>query len=420
MADPRVITLGCRLNTFESAVMRTNAEAAGLSDTVIVNTCAVTAEAVRQARQTIRRARREQPGARIIVTGCAAQLRPDTFAAMPEVDRVMGNAEKMDPRQLGDGDGERIAVSDIMQVRETAAHLIDSPLLDDFGSRTRAFVQVQQGCDHRCTFCIIPFARGPNRSVPEARIVEQVRRLVGNGYIEVVLTGVDVSSYGRDLPGQPTLGDMAQRLLADVPDLKRLRLTSLDPAVTDEALFRLLAEEPRFMPHLHLSLQAADDMVLKRMKRRHTRRDVVELCRRARAARADVVFGADLIAGFPTETDAMFANTVAAVEEMDLTYLHVFPYSSRAGTPAAKMPQIPKALRTERAATLRSMGDAARNRFFESRIGARAEVLVEKERLGHCQHFAPVHLGFDARPGTIVGARIEKRTNDRLVGSRAA
>ncbi len=420
MADPRVITLGCRLNTFESAVMRTNAEAAGLSDTVIVNTCAVTAEAVRQARQTIRRARREQPGARIIVTGCAAQLRPDTFAAMPEVDRVMGNAEKMDPRQLGEADGERIVVSDIMEAREIAGNLIDSPLLDDFGIRTRAFVQVQQGCDHRCTFCIIPFARGPNRSVPEERIVEQVRRLVGNGYVEMVLTGVDVSSYGHDLPGQPTLGDMAERLLADVTGLKRLRLTSLDPAVTDEALFRLLAEEPRFMPHLHLSLQAADDMVLKRMKRRHTRRDVVELCRRARAARADVVFGADLIAGFPTETDAMFANTVSAIEEMGLTYLHVFPYSSRAGTPAANMPQVPKTLRAERAAALRSVGDAARNRFFESRIGARAEVLVEKERLGHCQHFAPVHLGFDARPGAIVQTRIDRVTDDRLVGSRAA
>jgi len=420
MADTRVITLGCRLNTFESAVMRANAEAAGLSDTVIVNTCAVTAEAVRQARQTIRRARREQPEARIIVTGCAAQLSPESFAAMPEVDRVMGNIEKMDPGLLGDSDGARIVVSDVMEARETAAHLIDSPLLDDFGGRTRAFVQVQQGCDHRCTFCIIPFARGPNRSVPEDRIVEQVQRLVANGYVEVVLTGVDVSSYGRDLAGRPTLGELAERLLARVPDLKRLRLTSLDPAVTDEALFRLLAEEQRFMPHLHLSLQAADDMVLKRMKRRHTRRDVVDLCRRARAARPDVVFGADLIAGFPTETDAMFANTVAAVDEMGLTYLHVFPYSSRAGTPAANMPQVPKSLRTERATTLRSLGDAARSRFFESRIGARAEVLVETGRLGHCRHFAPVHLDFDARPGTIVSARIEEMTRDSLVGSRAA
>ncbi len=418
MAQARIITLGCRLNTFESAIMR--ATTAGLADTVIINTCAVTAEAERQARQVIRRLRRERPRARIIVTGCAAQLNPATFAAMAEVDRVVGNADKLDPALLAADDGEHVVVSDIMALRETAGHLVAGPPVTDFGGRTRAFVQVQQGCDHRCTFCIIPFARGPNRSVPQARIVRQVQDLVDKGYAEVVLTGVDVCSYGADLPGRPSLGQMVGELLRRVPALRRLRLTSLDPAAMDDALFRLLAEEPRFMPHLHLSLQAGDDMVLKRMKRRHTRADAIEVCRRARAARADVVFGADLIAGFPTETEAMFRNTLAAVAEMGLTYLHVFPFSPRPGTPAARMPQVPVAVRRERAAVLRAAGGKALARFLASRIGTIAEVLVEKGRSGRCRHYAPVHLGFDAPTGAVVGARIETVAEGRLVGNRAA
>src|SRR5512134_698294 len=307
MPSPTIVTLGCRLNALESEVVRREAAAAGVSDAVILNTCAVTSEAVRQARQMIRRLRREHPDERIIVTGCAAQLSPETFAAMPEVDRVLGNAEKMNGQNLVD-DGRRVVVSDIMAEREATGHTIDG-----MEGRTRAFVQVQQGCDHRCTFCIIPFARGPNRSVPAERIVEQVNRLVHNGYREVVFTGVDICSYGRDLPDRPRLGDVVLIVLARVPDLARLRLSTLDPAAIDDAVFAVLAEEERLMPHLHLSLQAADDMVLKRMKRRHGRATAGKVVERARVARPDVVFGADLIAGFPTETDEMFDNTLAAV-----------------------------------------------------------------------------------------------------------
>ena len=418
MAQARIITLGCRLNTFESAIMRANT--AGLEDTVIINTCAVTAEAERQARQVIRRLRRENPRVRIIVTGCAAQLDPGAFAAMDEVDRVVGNADKLDAALLTADDGEDVVVSDIMAPRETAGHFMAGPPVTDFGGRTRAFVQVQQGCDHRCTFCIIPFARGPNRSVPLARIVQQVQGLVDSGYAEIVLTGVDVCSYGADVAGRPSLGRMVRHLLRRVPGLRRLRLTSLDPAAMDDDLFRLLAEEPRFMPHLHLSLQAGDDMVLKRMKRRHTRADAIEACRRARAARPDVVFGADLIAGFPTETEPMFLNTLSAVAEMGLTYLHVFPYSPRPGTPAARMPEVPVTVRKERAAVLRAAGEKALARFLESRIGTIAEVLVEKGRSGRCRHYAPVHLGFDAPAGAVVGARIANVVEGRLVGTRAA
>ncbi|MFQ5617625.1 MAG: tRNA (N(6)-L-threonylcarbamoyladenosine(37)-C(2))-methylthiotransferase MtaB [Rhodospirillales bacterium] len=432
MAQARIITLGCRLNTFESAIMRANT--AGIEDTVVINTCAVTAEAERQARQVIRRLRRERPGVRIIVTGCAAQLDPGAFAAMEEVDRVVGNADKLDAALLTADDGEDVVVSDIMALRETAGPFMAGPPVTDFAGRTRAFVQVQQGCDHRCTFCIIPFARGPNRSVPLARIVEQVQGLVDGGTAEIVLTGVDVCSYGADLPspkrssgfaqagvaGRPSLGRMVRHLLERVPALRRLRLTSLDPAAMDDDLFRLLAEEPRFMPHLHLSLQAGDDVVLKRMKRRHTRADAIEACRRARRARADVVFGADLIAGFPTETEPMFANTLAAVAEMGLTYLHVFPYSPRPGTPAARMPEVPATVRKERAAVLRAAGEKALAGFLESRIGTIAEVLVEKGRSGRCRHYAPVQLGFDAPAGAVVGARIANVVESRLVGTRAA
>lgn len=417
MSGLEIITFGCRLNAFESEVMRQHASAA-LDGTIIVNTCAVTGEATRQARQAIRRARRENPSARIIVTGCAAQLDPDSFAAMPEVDRVLGNAEKLDPEALA---GEtRVAVADIMTVRETAAHLLDGDALSSFGERTRAFVQVQQGCDHRCTFCIIPFARGPSRSVPMGAVVQQVRRLVEAGYAEVVLTGVDISSYGRDLPGGPSLGDLVRRLLEAVPDLKRLRLSSLDPAVMDEALFAALAEEERLMPHVHLSVQALDDMVLKRMKRRHSRAGALAFMARARAARPDVAFGADLIAGFPTETDAMFENTLAGVDEAGLTYLHVFPYSARADTPGARMPQVPAPIRKARATRLRAAGDRALARFLAAQVGREADVLVESEGRGHSAHYAPVRLAFAAPGGALVRARIAEAAGSYLVGTRAA
>ena len=314
-----VVTFGCRLNALESEVLRRNAQAAGLDDAVIVNTCAVTGEAERQARQAIRRLRRDRPNTKIIVTGCAAQIHPDQFRDMTEVDLVLGNTEKMDAAQLLP-DGERVRVAGIMEVRETAAHLIDG-----IEGRARAFVQVQNGCDHRCTFCIIPYGRGNSRSVPMGAVVEQVRTLVAGGYAEIVLTGVDVTSYGADLPGQPKLGALARRLLAAVPELKRLRLTSLDVAEMDDDLWTLIAEEPRLMPHLHLSLQAGDDLILKRMKRRHSRADAIAACTRARALRPNIALGADFIAGFPTETDAAFENTLALVEECGLAFLHVFP-----------------------------------------------------------------------------------------------
>jgi len=410
-AEPRVITLGCRLNAFESEVIRTEATAAGVSDALIVNTCAVTSEAVRQARQTVRRLRRQQPDARIVVTGCAAQLHADAFAAMPEVDRVLGNAEKLDRRSWAD-DGAPIAVADIMSVRETAGHLVAG-----FDGRTRAFVQVQQGCDHRCTFCIIPFARGPNRSVPPDRVVDQVRMLVANGYAEVVLTGVDVCSYGDDLPDRPRLGQVARRILAEVPELRRLRLTSLDPAAIDEDLFCLLAEEERLMPHLHLSLQAGDDTILKRMKRRHSRAVAAGVAERARRVRPDVVLGADLIAGFPTETEAMFANTLAAVDDLGLTFLHVFPFSPRPSTPAARMPQVPAATRKARAARLRRAGDAAQKRDFTARVGTDTDVLVEDGRTGRTPHYAPLRMDADAAPGAVVAVRVTGTRDDHLIGT---
>ena len=411
MSAPQIITLGCRLNTFESEVMRQGAAQAGLEDAVIINTCAVTAEAERQARQTIRKARRDNPQARIIVTGCAAQLEPDKFSAMAEVDRVVGNLEKLDAATYAD-DAEAVVVSDIMTLQETAGHLIGG-----LEGRTRAFVQVQQGCDHRCTFCIIPFARGPNRSVPAGRVVDQVRKLVEGGHVEVVLTGVDISSYGA---GDTGLGDLAQQVLSAVPDLKRLRLSSLDPAAIDDTIFRLLAEEPRFMPHLHLSLQALDDTVLKRMKRRHSRDDAFDVIRRARQARADVVFGADLIAGFPTETGEMFENTLSAVGELDLTHLHVFPYSARNGTPAARMPQDNAPARKERAARLRDAGEAGLQRHLKAQVGGLAQVLIERDRRGLTEHYAPVELAAESQPGHIVTARIESVSEGKLVGKLAA
>jgi threonylcarbamoyladenosine tRNA methylthiotransferase MtaB len=416
-----IVTLGCRLNAFESEVMRRHADQAGLTDTVIVNTCAVTKEAERQARQTIRKLRRERPDARIIVTGCAAQLHPERFAAMKEVDRVLGNIEKLDPASYADTTNP-VSVSDIMATRNDAPHLYDGPPLDGFGERARAFVQIQQGCDHRCTFCIIPFARGRSVSLAPERVIEQVRHLTASGYSEVVLTGVDISSYGADLGGSLTLGMLASRLLAEVPELKRLRLSSLDPAVVDERLIALLAEEPRLMPHLHLSLQAGDDLVLKRMKRRHLTADAVVLARQLRAARPDVVFGADLIAGFPTETEEQFRNGlahVAALGELGLVYLHVFPYSAHESTPSAKMLQVPAPERKRRAAALRALGDELLARYLDSRVGTTAAVLVEAEGSGRSEHYASVRLPAGVAPGAIVTARIESRADHSLVGVAA-
>jgi threonylcarbamoyladenosine tRNA methylthiotransferase MtaB len=359
----RVVTFGCRLNAYESEVIRARAAEDGVRDAVVFNTCAVTGEAVRQARQAIRKARRETPGARLIVTGCAAQIEPETFAAMPEVDLVLGNADKARPGALSPlAEGPRVRVNDIMSVRETAGHLIAG-----VRDRARAYVEVQNGCDHRCTFCVIPFGRGNSRSVPAGEVVEQVRRLAAEGCREVVLTGVDVTSWGADLPGAPTLGQLAGRILRLVPDLPRLRLSSIDAAEIDPDLMALLGNEPRFMPHLHLSLQAGDDMILKRMKRRHTRADALRLVDDVRSVRPDVAFGADLIAGFPTETEAMFRNTLDLVETTGLAFLHVFPYSPRPGTPAARMPPVPKAEVRERAARLRAAGEAALARHLAGR-----------------------------------------------------
>lgn len=411
MSDPLVITLGCRLNTLESRVIESEAAAAGLADTVIVNTCAVTGEAVRQARQTIRKLRRQHPERRIIVTGCAAQLAPDTFARMPEVDRVLGNAEKLDRHRLAAD--TPVIVDDIMTAGETAGHL-----LAGFEGRSRAFVQVQQGCDHRCTFCIIPFARGPNRSVPVNRIVEAVRLLVTAGHGEVVLTGVDICSYGADRAEGPTLADVVAAVLADVPDLRRLRLSSLDPATVGDDLIALFGREQRLMPHAHLSLQAADDLVLKRMRRRHNRAAAAAVIARLRDARPDMVFGADLIAGFPTESDAAFANTLAAVREFGLTYLHVFPYSPRQGTPAAQMPQVAPPLRQSRAAALRAAGSAALAGYLARRVGSRTDVLVEADGIGRCPWYAPVRLDFAAIPGTIVPVLITGADDCQLYGGR--
>jgi len=418
MSAPEILTFGCRLNAYESEVMRGHIAGAGLDNIVVVNTCAVTGEAERQARQAIRRARRAHPGARIVVTGCAAQIAPDRYAAMAEVDAVLGNAEKLSPdswTRLKDGGEPAVRVNDIMSLRETANHMIGG-----LEGRARAFVQVQQGCDHRCTFCIIPFGRGPSRSVPVAEIVRQVRTLVENGYREVVLTGVDLTDYGRDLPGQPTLGSLARRLLTHVPELPRLRLSSLDPVEVDDALLALAGDEPRLLPFFHLSIQAGDDMVLKRMKRRHSRADAVAICARLRGLRPDAAFGADLIAGFPTETGAMFDNTLALVEECGLTHLHVFPYSARGGTPAARMPQVPVAVRRERAARLREAGARQMTALLDARLGRTASVLVEKDRAGHCEQYLPVEIDRDVAPGEIVAATVTGRADNRLTASIGA
>jgi threonylcarbamoyladenosine tRNA methylthiotransferase MtaB len=414
-----ILTLGCRLNSYESEVMRGHAQAAGLRDAVIVNTCAVTAEAVRQARQAIRRARRERPGASIIVTGCAAQIDPAGFAAMPEVTRVIGNAEKMkaetfQPTDLLGGE-ERVRVNDIMSVRETAAHLVDG--LD---GRARAFVQVQTGCDHRCTFCIIPFGRGNSRSVPAGEVVDQVKRLVSTGHYEIVLTGVDLTSWGADLPNAPNLGNLVARILKLVPDLQQLRLSSIDAIEIDEPLFEALAHESRIAPHLHLSFQSGDDMILKRMKRRHSRADAVELCRRLRAARPEMAFGADLIAGFPTETDGMFANTLACVDECGIDYLHVFPYSPRPGTPAARMPQVARDVVKARAAKLREKGAERLALRLDRHVGATKMALVEKGGRARLPDFSPIRIdGVSPEPGRPALFRLASRTAGELLGRPA-
>ena len=425
-AAPVFETFGCRLNAYETEAMKELAAAEGLSDAVIVNTCAVTAEAVRQARQRIRKLRRDNPGARVIVTGCAAQTEPETFAAMPEVDLVLGNLEKMQApawarlaaeARAAEAEGapgfgiasEPIRVDDIMSATETAGHLIDG-----FGTRARAYVQVQNGCDHRCTFCIIPYGRGNSRSVPAGVVVEQIRRLVAKGYNEVVLTGVDLTSWGADLPGRPPLGDLVQRILRLVPDLPRLRISSIDSVEADPALVDAVASDRRLMPHLHLSLQAGDDMILKRMKRRHLRDDAISFCEDIRRARPDIVFGADLIAGFPTETEAMFANSLKLVEECGLTWLHVFPYSPRKGTPAARMPQVAKAEIKARAARLRAVGDAAQTAWLDGRVGEVERLVMETGTRGRGEGFAEVILPRAAEPGALVEARIVGRDGAKL------
>ena len=408
------LTFGCRLNAYESEVMKAEAEKAGLDNAVIINTCAVTAEAVRQAKQAVRKARRDHPQARIIVTGCAAQTEARSFGDMEEVDLVIGNADKLkaesyEPMVFGTPLNDKVQVNDIMSVRETAGHLIEG-----MDGRTRAFVQVQNGCDHRCTFCIIPFGRGPSRSVPMGLVVEQVRKLVGNGYAEVVLTGVDITSYGPDLPGGPTLGKLAQSILRHVPDLPRLRISSIDSIEADPALYDAVSDE-RLMPHLHLSLQSGDDLILKRMKRRHLRDDALAVVEKLRQRRPDMVFGADIIAGFPTETDAMFENSLSFIAEAGLTYIHAFPYSPRPGTPAARMPQVGRGIARQRAALLREAGDRQFEALCRSRLGASENVLVERAGLGRTEHFIPVRVpGTEA--GDLLRVRITGTDRDGLIG----
>ncbi len=401
-----LVTFGCRLNIQESEAMARQATQAGLSDVVVVNTCAVTGEAVRQARQAIRRIGRERPGARIVVTGCAAQIEPAAFAAMPEVARVVGNHEKTQSstwaalarsNSFGTEPLEKAHVSDIMAVRETAIHMVEA-----FEGRTRAFVQVQNGCDHRCTFCVIPHGRGPSRSAPMGEVVEQVRRLAAHGAREVVLTGVDVTSYGADIPGRPTLGELVRAILRHVPELPRLRLSSIDAVEADEALKEAFATESRLMPHLHLSLQSGDDLILKRMKRRHTRDDAIRFCAEMRALRPDIVFGADLIAGFPTEDEPMFARSLDIVEACGVAHLHVFPYSARPGTPAARMPQLPGPVIAERARRLREAGARAHAAFLEGQVGRTQRVLTERGHVGRTEGFALVAFPGGAKAGELL------------------
>jgi len=423
-----VITFGCRLNTYESEVIRNAAVSAGVDDAVVVNTCAVTAEAVRQARQSIRRLKRERPDAKIVVTGCAAQTEPHSFAAMPEVAAVLGNEEKLRAETWSDfwveqrnarprapfglDAEEKVRVNDVMAVKETALHLVDG-----IEGHARAFVQVQNGCDHRCTFCIIPYGRGNSRSVPMGEVVAQVRRLVENGYREVVLTGVDITSYGANLPGAPRLGRLVRQILKHVGELARLRISSIDSVEADADLLDALAEEPRLMPHLHLSLQHGDDLILKRMKRRHSRDQAIAFVAQVRRLRPDIVLGADIIAGFPTETNDAFARSRDLVAECGLTHLHVFPYSERAGTPAARMPQVPHPLRKARARLLRQDGDAALQRHLAAEVGATRRVLVESGNIGRTEPFTPVRLAAPAAPGTILDVTITGHDGRHLLAA---
>jgi threonylcarbamoyladenosine tRNA methylthiotransferase MtaB len=419
-----VITFGCRLNTYESEVIRNAAASGGVENAIIVNTCAVTAEAVRQARQTIRKLARERVGAKIVVTGCAAQSEPATFSSMPEVAIIVGNEEKisanfwrenrnyLDQNILGLDGEEKVRVNDIMSVRQTAMHLIDG-----LESHSRAFIQVQNGCDHRCTFCVIPFGRGNSRSVPMGEVVAQVQRLVANGVREVVLTGVDITSYGSGLPGTPRLGKLVRQILKHVPELERLRISSIDSVEADADLLGAIADEPRLMPHLHLSLQHGDDLILKRMKRRHSRADAIAFTEQVRHLRPDIVFGADIIAGFPTETDDAFARSRDLVADCGLTHLHVFPYSERPGTPAARMPQVPHALRKERAALLRQDGAAALRRHLETQVGTRRRVLTERGGIGRTEQFTPVRLPEPIGPGAMLDLSIAGHDGRHLLAA---
>ncbi|QYX57674.1 tRNA (N(6)-L-threonylcarbamoyladenosine(37)-C(2))-methylthiotransferase MtaB [Roseovarius sp. SCSIO 43702] len=415
MTAPKFTTLGCRLNAYETEAMKEMSREAGLEGAVVVNTCAVTSEAVRKARQEIRRLRRENPDARLVVTGCAAQTEPETFAAMEEVDAVIGNTEKMNPATwMGlaadfTGETERVRVDDIMSATETAGHLIDG-----FGTRSRAYVQVQNGCDHRCTFCIIPYGRGNSRSVPAGVVVDQIKRLVQRGYNEVVLTGVDLTSWGADLPGAPRLGDLVMRILK-LTDVPRLRISSIDSIEVDDALMQAIATETRLMPHLHLSLQHGDDLILKRMKRRHLRDDAIAFVEKARRLRPDMTFGADIIAGFPTETEAHFENSLRLVEECDLTWLHVFPYSPRPGTPAARMPQVDGRAIKSRAARLREAGETRVARHLAAQVGRAHRVLMENPRMGRTEQFTEVEFATDQPEGRIVSATITGHAGSRLV-----
>jgi threonylcarbamoyladenosine tRNA methylthiotransferase MtaB len=411
---PQIVTFGCRLNSYESEVMSEHARNAGLDDAIIINSCAVTNEAVRQARQTVRRLKRENPDAKIIVTGCAAQIDPQMFDKMDEVDFVIGNDEKMKAETfqgLATETSEPCQVNDIMSVTETAGHLISA-----FGGRARAYVQVQNGCDHRCTFCIIPFGRGNSRSVPAGEVVHQVSHLVNEGYKEIVITGVDITAYGRDLPGEPSLGKLCQQILKHVPDLKRLRISSIDSVEADEALMDVIANDERLMPHLHLSLQAGDNMILKRMKRRHSREDAIAFCSQVRELRPNIVFGADIIAGFPTETDEMFENSLRLVEECGLTFLHVFPFSPRPGTPAALMPQVTKAVIKERAAQLRALGNERLMSYMETLDGQPVELLMERGQMGRAENFIEVQLDGPYQPGAIIRAKVRRQEDGQLKG----
>jgi threonylcarbamoyladenosine tRNA methylthiotransferase MtaB len=409
-----VVTFGCRLNLYESEAIKDRAREAQLQDTLVINTCAVTAEAVRQSRQAIRRLKRENPSRRIIVTGCAAQIAPQSYAAMPQVDAVLGNAEKLRVDAYADFGArlsEPIRVNDIMSLRETAPQMVDH-----FDGKTRAFLQVQNGCDHRCTFCVIPYGRGNSRSVPLGAVVAEARRLVEKGFCEIVLTGVDLTSYGGDLPGAPALGTLVEKLLKLVPDLKRLRLSSLDTIEADVLLMRMIAEEARLMPHFHLSAQSGDDMILKRMKRRHSRADTIGFCQEVRRYRPDAAFSADLIAGFPTESDAMFENSLSLVDEAGISRLHVFPYSPRPHTPAAKMPQLPRTIVRQRAAQLRQKGEAALTARLDGMTGSRHSVLMERGGIGRTPCFTPVSFA-DGVPGSLVALTITGRHGDRLTGA---